>query len=174
MKKIFFCFIILFILIPVFVFADCDKVGLDCAAEENFTNADVSVFVGNIIRAVLSILGVMVLIYMVYGGYLWMMSGGNDQMVKKAKDILINATIGLIIVIAAYAITAFVVGGIYSASISSSGSSSAEPCLSAPNNFCTIYGLSNGDPCSVSSSLPSSDPNYCSPFAGTCNIESCE
>ena len=151
MKKIFFCFIILFILIPVFVFADCDKVGLDCAAEENFTNADVSVFVGNIIRAVLSILGVMVLIYMVYGGYLWMMSGGNDQMVKKSKDILVNTVIGLIIVIAAFAITDFVIKGIRG-TISPSGSTTTTTfvsCSDAGNPINDGQSCADGKVCSA-------------------------
>lgn len=118
---------VFFIMLPVFVLAvECDKYGLNCTAEGNFSNGDIAVFAGNIIKALLSLLGVIVLIFMVYGGYLWMASGGNEQMVKKSKDILFNTIIGLIIVIAAFAITDFIMKGITGA-VNSSESNSQCP-----------------------------------------------
>jgi hypothetical protein len=45
---------------------------------------------------------------MIYAGILWMTAQGNEQQVSKAKNLLINATIGLIITLAAYAITSFI------------------------------------------------------------------
>ena len=45
---------------------------------------------------------------MIYGGFIWMNSRGNEQDVEKAKNIIRNSIIGLLIVIAAYAITKFV------------------------------------------------------------------
>ena len=65
--------------------------------------------VGIIIQAVLSLLGVVFLILMVYGGYLWMTARGEEQLVTKAKDTIRMAIIGLCIVIAAYAISIFVI-----------------------------------------------------------------
>ena len=64
--------------------------------------------VGSVIGAVLSFVGVIFLVLMIYGGLLWMTAAGNDQNVTKAKDIIINSVIGLIIVVSAYAITVFV------------------------------------------------------------------
>lgn len=132
MRKIFLLgFIIILFVLPLYSFglASCpDKYGLcDSAQEGGFMEGDASVFIGNIIKAVLSILGVLILIFILYGGYLWLASGGNEQMVKKAKDILTNAAIGLIIVLAAYAITTFVVRGITGA-ISSNADSSSTSC----------------------------------------------
>lgn len=163
MKKIFFGLIFLFLITPAFVLAEvkCDAVGLNCTAEGNFSNADVSVFVGNIIKAMLALLGVIVLIFMVYGGYLWMMSGGNDQMVKKSKDILINAVIGLVIVLAAYAITTFVVSRIYSAANSSG----------------TATQGSDANPCGWNASGATPDGTVCltpSGDSGTCNNGLCQ
>jgi hypothetical protein len=63
---------------------------------------------GAIIGAILSLLGVIFLGLMIYGGYTWMMARGNEQKVDKAKQIIISATIGLVIVVSAYAITAFI------------------------------------------------------------------
>ena len=56
----------------------------------------------------MSFVGVAFLILMIYGGILWMTSQGNDTQIKKAKGILINGIIGLVIVIFAYAITAYI------------------------------------------------------------------
>ena len=63
---------------------------------------------GSIIGTVLSFVGVLFLIMMIYAGIMWMTAQGNDQQVTKAKDLLINSIIGIIIIFAAYAITAFV------------------------------------------------------------------
>lgn len=66
--------------------------------------------IGGIIKIFLSFLGVIFLLLMIYGGYTWMTARGNEQEVEKAKSLIKNALIGLIIVLAAYAITAFVGG----------------------------------------------------------------
>ena len=63
---------------------------------------------GNIIRIFLSLLGIFFLILIIIGGYEWMMAGGNEETIQKAKKRIINATIGLAIVLMAYAITYFI------------------------------------------------------------------
>lgn len=117
MKKIpiatFLFFLVL--ILPVVVLADWkDCLGGLCITgpEAELKDVGVGVFVGRLIQAVLSLLGIIVLVFLIYGGYLWLMSGGNEQTLRKAKDILINAAIGLIIVLAAFAITTFIVEGI--------------------------------------------------------------
>ncbi len=62
-----------------------------------------------VIRAALSFLGVLFLILMVYGGFLWMTARGNEDQVVKAKNLIIAAIIGLIIILASYAISYFVI-----------------------------------------------------------------
>lgn len=64
--------------------------------------------VGQIVGTVLSFVGVLFLILMIYAGILWMTAQGNEQQVAKAKTLLINGIIGLIIVFSAYAITSFI------------------------------------------------------------------
>jgi len=49
-------------------------------------------------------IGVTFLIIMLYAGFVWMMARGNEQDVEKAKNIIIYAVIGLVVVLAAYAI----------------------------------------------------------------------
>lgn len=89
--------------------------GID-AFKSQAQNTDYSNFiqskVGQIVGLALSFVGVIFLILMIYAGVTWMTAQGNDQQVNKAKNLLINATIGLVIVFAAYAITAFIGGEI--------------------------------------------------------------
>ncbi len=67
------------------------------------------VIIGKVIKGVLSFLGVVFLCSIVYGGFLWMTAAGNEERIKKAKQIISNASIGLAIALGAYAITYFVV-----------------------------------------------------------------
>jgi len=67
-----------------------------------------AVMAGRIIGAVLSLVGVVFFLLVLYGGLRWMIAQGNEAEVDKAKQILVAAVIGLIIVLAAYAITAFI------------------------------------------------------------------
>lgn len=63
--------------------------------------------IGLAIQVVLGFIGVIFLILMIYAGYSWMMARGNQAEVDKAKRMLENAIIGLVIVLSAYAITYF-------------------------------------------------------------------
>jgi len=47
--------------------------------------------------------------YIVYAGYLWIIARGEEEKISKAKAIIRGSIIGLIVVLGAYAITAFVV-----------------------------------------------------------------
>lgn len=61
-----------------------------------------------VIKTLLSLLGVIFVVLVIYAGFLWMTSAGNEENISKAKKIIIAATIGLAIVLSAYAITVFV------------------------------------------------------------------
>ena len=63
---------------------------------------------GQIIGFALSFVGILFLGLVIYAGLMWMTAQGAEAQVTKAKDLLINAVIGLIIVFAAYALTTFV------------------------------------------------------------------
>ena len=69
---------------------------------------DLPTIVGNIINIVLSFLGILLLLFFLYAGFLWMTAGGDDGKVKLARSYMMNAVIGLIIIVAAYAISDFV------------------------------------------------------------------
>ncbi|OGH69359.1 MAG: hypothetical protein A2754_02385 [Candidatus Magasanikbacteria bacterium RIFCSPHIGHO2_01_FULL_47_8] len=66
---------------------------------------DPRLIIASIIRVALSLIGTVMLVLNLYGGYLWMTAGGNDEQITKAKTTIRNATIGLVIVLSAYSIT---------------------------------------------------------------------
>ncbi|MBT4723166.1 TrbC/VirB2 family protein [Candidatus Falkowbacteria bacterium] len=82
---------------------------LDAIAEQTDlpTNSLTSI-IGGIIKAIMGFLGVIALSLVLYGGFLYMTAGGQQDKVDKAKKVLINAAIGLVIILSAYAITAFI------------------------------------------------------------------
>jgi len=81
---------------------------LDKALGTSGLERDLTVSVGTVIQAVLSLVGTIFFILTIYAGILWMTAQGKDEQVKKAKDIIQAAIIGLAVVLAAYAITYFV------------------------------------------------------------------
>jgi lysylphosphatidylglycerol synthetase-like protein (DUF2156 family) len=76
------------------------------------SNTTVQTLIGAIIQIVLGFLGVIFVILIIISGYQWMMAGGNSDAINKARDRMINAIIGLVIVLAAYAIAWFVTNAI--------------------------------------------------------------
>ena len=64
--------------------------------------------INSIVRTILGVVGALSLFMFVYGGMLWMTSGGNSQRVEKGKETLTWATIGLAVIFSSYAILSFV------------------------------------------------------------------
>jgi hypothetical protein len=70
--------------------------------------ADLKQTVINIIQWVLGILALVAAIMIIYGGFVWLTAGGNEESVEKAKKIISAAVVGLIVVLLAWAIVIFV------------------------------------------------------------------
>jgi len=71
--------------------------------------ADLEATVINIIQWILGFLGLIAVIIILYGGFVWMTAAGNEEKVSKAKKVIGAAVVGLIIVLLAWAIVMFVV-----------------------------------------------------------------
>ncbi|MBI4135324.1 DUF4215 domain-containing protein [Candidatus Uhrbacteria bacterium] len=72
------------------------------------STADPRTIVANIIRIALGFLGVVALALILYGGFMYMTAAGNEERIEKARKILVNAVIGLAIILSAFAITQFI------------------------------------------------------------------
>lgn len=73
-------------------------------------SADLKQSVVNVLQFVLTLMGLIAVTVIVYGGIVWMTAAGNEQRVDKAKKIITSAAIGLIVIILSWAIVLFVVG----------------------------------------------------------------
>ena len=73
-------------------------------------DTDIRIIITRIIRYALGLLGIVALVLVMYGGFVWMTAGGNEEKIATAKKILLNGVIGLIIILSAYAIVSFTVG----------------------------------------------------------------
>lgn len=80
-------------------------------------NGDIDIREGasNIVAYLLSFLGLLAVIIILYGGYLWMTSAGNEDQIDKAKETLKSGVIGLIVILSALAIAVFVSSGVMQA-----------------------------------------------------------
>jgi hypothetical protein len=65
--------------------------------------------IGTIIYVILGLVGVIFLGFALYGAITWMTAGGNEEKVKKANKILTGALFGLLITLAAYIISYFLI-----------------------------------------------------------------
>ena len=90
---------------------DLSNLGLNAFAENTNlgTNIELIGTIARIINILLGFLGVLAVILVLWGGFKWMTAAGEESKIEEAKKLMGGGVIGLIIILAAYAITAFVV-----------------------------------------------------------------
>lgn len=99
--------------VPSFAYAQIgDSAAGAVASSAGLSTSSVYEILGTLINVFLSLLGIVFLLLVLYAGFLWMTAGGDDKQVDKARKMLVNATVGLVITISAYAITTFVINWI--------------------------------------------------------------
>ncbi len=73
---------------------------------------DPRLIIGNIIQAILSLVGSLALLMFVYGGVIWITSFGDSKRVEKGKTILTWTVLGLAIIAGAYVLVNAVILGL--------------------------------------------------------------
>ena len=79
------------------------------SAGYDLTNTSPDEYIGKILLFAFSFVGLIFMGLILYAGIQWMTAQGNTSQVSKAKDTLIKAIVGLVIIMAAYGITFLVV-----------------------------------------------------------------
>lgn len=69
----------------------------------------------SVIRIILGFLGIVAVVIILLGGFKWMTAGGNEDKVGEAKKLITAGVIGLVIIIAAFAIATFVLDALIGA-----------------------------------------------------------
>jgi len=114
LKKIFFISASFIILLVGFWFfrdianAQTIDLGLKPVAATGLPTTDIRTIIANIIKVALGLLGIVAVGLMLYAGFEWMTAGGNEEQIGTAKKIMVNAAIGLAIILSAYTIVSFV------------------------------------------------------------------
>src|SRR3989339_1570232 len=124
-KLIFFSLTI--VLIAAFVVADPVSAGSvsynmlwggtegNVQAATGLGNTDPRIIIANIIRIALGFLGIIAVLIIIYGGWLWMTAAGEASPVDKAKKTLVSAVIGLIIILMSFALASFILNNLLAA-----------------------------------------------------------
>lgn len=107
MKKIVNYLLAIYSLVPMAALAALG----DNKLTENTRDTSLVGFLGSIQTWLLSIVGVLALLFVVYGGFLYVTSGGNKERLETAKKTLTYAIIGLLLVVMAGFIFNILTGG---------------------------------------------------------------
>jgi hypothetical protein len=113
MKKFFIKSTVLLIIFGAFVISGvamaAKNYGLSTAATQaNYTEGNAYNIVQVVINTMLIVIAFVFFGYTTYAGLRWLTARGNEEFVARAKGTMETSIIGLVIVMAAYAITNFV------------------------------------------------------------------
>mgnify|MGYP001614511067 CR=1 FL=1 len=74
--------------------------------------SDFRVIVGRIVQILTGGAGTLGLLVFIYGGFQWLTAAGNPEKIKKGKDILLWAVVGMVVMFSSYFVVRFIVKGI--------------------------------------------------------------
>jgi len=112
-SKIFYLLYLILILPSFSLALNLNTYTPSTATQAGYSSAvSLDTFMANGIKYLLGLVATIFLVLVIVSGFQWLNAGGNEEAVKKAKDRVIAATIGFIIVACAYIITNFVYSAI--------------------------------------------------------------
>jgi hypothetical protein len=99
---------------PVLAISASD-LGISYGSSTGLASTDPRTIVGNIIKVALTILATLAVVIIIIGGFKWMTAIGNEEQIEEAKKILMAGIIGLVIILAAWALAYFLVNSLTTA-----------------------------------------------------------
>ncbi len=108
------CLALLVLILPITAAAQEDMFGLNVINKANIAlpGAEPTVTAVRIINIALGFLGIIAVVIVLYGGFMWMTAGGNEERITKAKQILTAGIIGLIIIVMAWGIARYAISAL--------------------------------------------------------------
>ncbi len=82
--------------------------GINYAEATGLGKQDIRITIVKVIRIFLGFLGIIAVFVVMYAGWLWMSSEGNQEQISRAKRVLSNGIVGIIIILSSFAITSFI------------------------------------------------------------------
>lgn len=102
------------------------------ASAAGVSDTTLPVIIARVIRVFLGTLGIIFTIVVLYAGWIYMTAQGDDTKLKKAKDMIKNGVIGMILCIFSYTITSYILGRLLGTWTGGNGSSSIADQYSEP------------------------------------------
>jgi len=116
MNKTFLSRFLLFLIICCFIFgflatsAEGAKTTVKIAPIESLSiKGEPAQIIGNVIKAILSVVGAVALLMVVYGGLMMLTSAGVGEKIEKGKKILTWAVIGVAVILGSYVLVSYVI-----------------------------------------------------------------
>jgi len=107
-------------LMPAVVSAQA-SLGIEAAASTGLGSRDLKDTITSVLNVLLGFLGIIAVIVILLGGFKWMTAGGNEDKVAEAKKLIGAGIVGLVIILAAYAIAIYVINTISTATVDIGG-----------------------------------------------------
>ena len=117
-KRLLYSFILTLLFLPLWsvnatglssAFGPASPLNTAATAANYNTGTSITGAASNVILILLSVLGIVFIFLLVYGGIEWMSAGGNESRKSKSQEIIRAAIIGLAVVLGAYAISYYVI-----------------------------------------------------------------
>ena len=101
---------------PCVALAAAPNLGLnDFGGQTQLGTKSLTETIASIINVAMGLLGMVVVVLILAGGFMWMTAAGSDEKITKAKGLIFGGIIGLAIILSAYAIAQFVVSSLLGA-----------------------------------------------------------
>lgn len=103
------------VVMPAAVGAASIDFGINYAANIGLGTRDVRDTIASLIKTAMGLLGIVATVLVLYGGFQWMIAGGEEKKVDAAKKTIYMGIIGLLIILSAYGIASYVLTNLVSA-----------------------------------------------------------
>jgi hypothetical protein len=81
-----------------------DKAGIDTSVERGTAATQIAQIIGGTLNMLFAVVGVIFLVVILVGGYMWMTAGGGEEKIQKAKHLIANGINGMIVMFLAYSL----------------------------------------------------------------------
>jgi len=90
--------------------------GLDVIEEPlGMGSKDLRIVAAELINEAVALLGILSVVIVILSGFMWMLAGGDDEKVGKAKKTLVSGLIGLVLIIVSFSLANFIISSLLSA-----------------------------------------------------------
>lgn len=105
-------------LMPTFASAATLNLGVtQFGSQTALGNRPIQDTISNLINVALGFLGILSVLIILWGGFGWMTSGGDEKKVTAAKQRIVQGIIGLVIILSSWAIATFVINSLAGATL---------------------------------------------------------